>query len=118
MPLLRLLIALVLLALPLSTAAEVRLLMADQPGCIYCERWTEEIGPAYPKTDVGRAAPLQRFDLRDTPEGVTLDRRVIFTPTFILVRDGVEVSRVEGYGGDEFFWFHIETMLSEAGIEF
>ncbi|WP_316013541.1 thioredoxin family protein [Roseobacter sp. HKCCA0434] len=106
-----------LIAAPL--AAETRLLMAEQKGCIYCRAWNEEIGPAWPNTPEGAAAPLMRMDIDDpVPEGIELDRAVILTPTFILLEDGQELARLEGYAGDEFFWHVIGTMMTENGIAF
>ncbi|SIT15923.1 hypothetical protein SAMN05421759_12324 [Roseivivax lentus] len=103
-----------LLLLPLPLSAEVRLIMVEQPGCAYCMAWDDEIGPVYPKTAEGDFAPLQRAQLRDgPPEGVTYDRRVNFTPTFILVDDGTEVARLEGYPGEHFFWPVLSEMLAE-----
>lgn len=101
-----------------STAvAEMRLLMFERDGCSYCAQWHEQIGFAYPKTAEGRAAPLQQIDIKDPlPEGVTLTGRApVFTPTFILVDDGTEVARIEGYAGDEFFWVLLDQMLMKTG---
>ena len=94
-----------LVALAGAALADIRLIMVDQPGCAYCMAWEDEIAPAYAKTAEGRFAPLMRADLRDgPPEGVTYDRRVSFTPTFILIEDGAEIARMEGYVGEDFFW--------------
>ena len=98
-------------------AAEVRLLMAEERGCIWCARWNDEIAPAYPKTAEGRAAPRYRCDLQSDEAPADLAARVHFTPTFILVRDGVELSRIEGYPGEDFFWGLLGQMLSQADIE-
>ncbi|MGR3495751.1 thioredoxin family protein [Citreimonas sp.] len=94
-----------------STEAEapvdegLRLIMVEQPGCAYCAAWDDEIAPAYGRTDEGRYAPLARADLRmGPPDGVEYDREVRFTPTFVLVRDGQEIARMEGYVGQDFFW--------------
>lgn len=96
-------------------SAELALLMFDQPGCIYCERWEAEIGVSYDKTEEGRAAPLTRVGLRDPlPEGVTVERRATFTPTFVLLDDGAEVGRIEGYPGDEFFWPLLARLIEDA----
>ncbi|SDY40795.1 thioredoxin family protein [Citreimonas salinaria] len=90
----------------------VRLIMVEQPGCAYCAAWDDEIAPAYPNTEEGQFAPLERADLRmGPPEGVEYDRRVQFTPTFILVRDGQELARMEGYVGQDFFWPLYRDML-------
>lgn len=88
-----------------AAAADYRLIMVEQPGCAYCMAWDDQIGPAYPKTAEGAFAPLVRADLHiGPPDGVSYARRVNFTPTFILVRDGAEVARMEGYVGEDFFW--------------
>ena len=112
----RLLATLALLLTPLSAAAaDLRLLMVEQAGCVWCARWHAEVGDAYPQTDEGRAAPLLRVDLRaPMPQGIALQRPAVFTPTFILVEDGAEVGRIEGYPGEDFFWPLLGTLLSKA----
>ena len=103
--------------LPLPAKAETLLFMAEEHGCAWCARWDEEISEAYPNTAEGKAAPLVRFDLHgEAPENVTFAQRVRFTPTFILVEDGVEVGRIEGYPGEDFFWGLLSMMLADAGI--
>ncbi len=101
-------VALVLTVLP-AWAAE--LVMVDQPGCPWCARWDAEVGPIYPKTDESRRAPLRRIDVRDVHRRVKLRTRIVYTPTFVLVRDGRELDRMEGYMGDEFFWVLLNRML-------
>ena len=94
-----------LLTGPRAGAGAVNLIMVEQPGCAYCAAWNDQIGPAYPLTDEGVFAPLLRADLREgPPDGMSYKRRVNFTPTFILVEDGAEIARIEGYPGDNFFW--------------
>ncbi len=102
-----------------SLWAETRLLMAEEPGCIWCARWHAEIGPIYPKTGEGAAAPLRRMNLLEPlPKDIVLARRVNFTPTFILLVNGSERSRIEGYPGDDFFWGLLGQMLGQEGISF
>lgn len=95
-----------------DASEDIRLIMVEQPGCAYCAAWDDQIAPAYDRTDEGRFAPLQRADLRmGPPEGVEYDRPARFTPTFILVRDGREIARMEGYVGQDFFWPLFRDML-------
>ncbi len=108
----RLLLCLLLLA-PLPLRAETLLLMAEQVGCAYCEAWDTQIAPIYPKTAEGQAAPLRRADIRDLPEGITLARPVAFTPTFVLVNDGMETGRIEGYPGEDFFWALLARLIED-----
>jgi hypothetical protein len=101
----------------LAQAQDLTLYMVEQAGCIYCARWHAEVGDAYSKTAEGRAAPLHPIDLRaDPPEGITFARRAVFTPTFILVQNGAEIARLEGYPGEDFFWPLLAEMLTDAGI--
>ena len=69
--------------------AELRLLMVEQEGCVYCAEWDRVIAPIYPKTPEGQAAPLERVHIRGPyPADADLGPRPIFTPTFILIADG------------------------------
>lgn len=96
---------------------DLTLFMVEQPGCIYCARWNDEVGDAYHKTAEGRAAPLRRIQLRDAlPDGITFARKAVYTPTFVLVRDGQELERIEGYPGEDFFYGMLGVMLKNAGV--
>ena len=110
-------LSLTLAMLTLPATAETRLIMAEEEGCVWCARWNEEIGPIYPKTPEGRAAPLLRLDLHDAlPAEFQFTRSLYFTPTFVLMVDGVEASRIEGYPGEDFFWGLLWQMLIGANV--
>ncbi|MBT8456491.1 MAG: hypothetical protein HKO95_08645 [Rhodobacteraceae bacterium] len=95
--------------------AALELIMVEEHGCIWCARWNAEIAPIYPKTEEGERAPLRRVDrFEPVPDDLTFARRVIFTPTFVLMRDGQEVGRIEGYPGEDFFWDLLERMILDA----
>ncbi len=111
--LITLLLALTTLLPATSTAQTVQLLMIRQDGCIYCRQWEAEIAPAYPTSPQGRAAPLTRIDIDGPwPDGLALDRQPYVTPTFILIRDGIETGRIEGYPGPTNFWRLLDRMLA------
>ncbi|MDJ1006253.1 MAG: hypothetical protein QNJ13_00385 [Paracoccaceae bacterium] len=107
-----------MLIAPLPAAGQAALYMAEEAGCLWCARWNAEIGPIYPKTGEGRAAPLVRYDLNADDPGIEFARRVHYTPTFILVEDGRELGRIEGYPGEDFFWGLLGMLMSENGIFF
>ena len=108
--------AISLVLLPLKAYAETYLLMAEEEGCYWCARWNKEIAPIYPKTIEGKAAPLRRYDLHGDQPDVQFEKSVRFTPTFILIDDGMEKGRIEGYPGDEFFWGLMTMMMKQAEI--
>ncbi|NNK78132.1 MAG: hypothetical protein HKP40_05405 [Litoreibacter sp.] len=100
------------------SAGDIRLVMAEEQGCVWCERWNTEIAAKYPKTPEGKAAPLVRMDIHGTrPAGYEFARRISYTPTFLLMVNGIEVSRIEGYPGEDFFWPLLADMLTRAGID-
>lgn len=102
-------------ALP-APAGELRLLMLDQPGCEWCARWEAEVGVVYDKTAEGRQAPLLRAPIRGPlPDGVRLARRANFTPTFVLLDNGLEVGRIEGYPGEDFFYGLLQRLIAAVG---
>ena len=100
---------------PAWAAPALRLLMVRRRGCVYCAQWDREIAPVYARHPEGRAAPLLVVD-RDGPypDGLALARRPWLTPTFILLRGGVEVTRFEGYPGAERFFPVLRDMLAQA----
>lgn len=100
-----------------AVSGDLKLMMAEEAGCIWCARWDREISHIYPKTEEGRTAPLMRFNIHDgTPQDVLLTSRVRFTPTFILVQEGREIGRIEGYPGEDFFWGLLAHMIEKASI--
>ncbi|MGB3246507.1 MAG: hypothetical protein WBB25_18380 [Sulfitobacter sp.] len=102
----------------LSASAETVLIMVEEKGCVWCAKWNEEISHIYPKTDEGKVAPLVRIDIHDSrPQGISFVRSLNFTPTFVLVVDGQEVSRIEGYPGEDFFWGLLDRMIENANID-
>jgi hypothetical protein len=107
--------ALMLLAGLLANGAGLsaaELLMFDDPGCVWCRRWTAEIGPGYPRSAEGQQAPLRRIHIRDQANaGVALARPINATPTFVLVDEGQEVGRIAGYSGKDFFYPMLEELL-------
>lgn len=100
---------------PGLAAPGLRLLMVRREGCVYCAEWDREIAPVYSQHVQGRAAPLMVVDLDGPyPDGLALARKPWLTPTFILLRDGTEVTRFEGYPGADRFFAVLQDMLDQA----
>jgi len=92
----------------------VGLIMVDDPSCVYCRKWDAEVGRNYSRTPQGQFAPLVRVR-RKSRELANLNP-VIYTPTFILVRRGEELSRMTGYPGAVAFYAELDRLLSAAGF--
>ncbi len=87
--------------------------MVEQDGCHWCEKWNAEIGGIYPKTEEGKRAALRRVNLRALPDDIIFTSRPIYTPTFVLVENGQELGRLEGYPGADFFWPMLDALLDQ-----
>jgi hypothetical protein len=102
------------IAFAVAPLRAAELLMVENSGCIWCVRWHAEIGPAYPRTDEGRRAPLRRIDIADAPAvGIRFTAPLTVTPTFVLVEDRREVGRITGYPGPDFFWSLLGELLAQ-----
>lgn len=101
-----------LLDLP-GSAAAAELVMFEEEGCPWCATWDREIGPIYPKTTEGRRAPLRRVDLHGSwPADLPDLKAVRYTPTFVLIEDGREIGRIQGYPGEDFFWGLLAELIA------
>ena len=91
--------------------------MIEDKSCPYCELWREEIGPGYGMTIEGKIAPIKIIHMTDTmPTGIDPHKPLHYTPTFVLMVDDKEASRLLGYPGADFFYPHIQQMLKSAGL--
>lgn len=108
-----LLVAAVLATVSLASAAE--LVMFDDPTCIYCKRWSAEVGPGYPHTEEGQRAPLRRVPIGEQARaGIQLKTPITATPTFVLAdEDAREVGRIVGYPGADYFYPLLDEILSK-----
>jgi hypothetical protein len=105
--------AAVLLGSP-GDAAE--LVMYRRAGCPWCQAWDREIGPVYGKTDIGRRLPVRLVALEGERPPVSLKSPIIYSPTFVVVEQGVELGRIEGYPGQDFFWGLLERLVQQLPL--
>ena len=96
----------------LAPARAAELVMFEQKGCVWCQKFDREIAPAYDKTNEGQRAPLRRVDIaQPMPPDLAFINRERFTPVFVLVENGREFGRIRGYPGDLFFWGLLANMI-------
>jgi hypothetical protein len=92
------------------------LLMIEEPGCIWCARWNEDVGGEYPITPEGRAAPLVRDPDPRRRAGGDHARlaATLHADLHRCDRTGRRVGRIEGYPGEDFFWGLLGRILERA----
>ncbi|MCH9807524.1 MAG: transcriptional regulator [Alphaproteobacteria bacterium] len=101
-----------------GASGDAQLVMMEEAGCSWCEKWDEEIGAIYEKTSEGQRAPLRRVDVHDPmPKDLSFLRPAYFTPTFILVHGDKEIGRIQGYPGEDFFWPMLAELIDKLPRE-
>jgi len=106
------LLALLIFALIAAPAQSAELVMFEQKGCVWCQKFDREIAGAYDKTSEGKRVPLHRVDIaQPVPPELAFIKRERFTPVFVLVDDGREIGRIRGYPGDTFFWGLLANLI-------
>ncbi|MEW6767935.1 MAG: thioredoxin family protein [Pseudomonadota bacterium] len=97
-----------------AKARAAELLMFESRSCIYCLRWERDVGSLYDKTAEAKVLPLRRVDVdRQSASGVTLQSPVRYTPTFVVVDQGREIGRIEGFASDDAFWGRLDELAAK-----
>ncbi len=91
------------------------LLMIEDRGCPYCLLWNAEVETSYTKSAEGKFAPLVRR-FRGDPE-LAFVNDVVYSPTFVVLRQGIEVGRIVGHPGAELFWMQLAPLMDKAGFK-
>lgn len=92
-----------------AVAVGPHLVMIEEPGCSFCLRWERDVEPGYVRSEEGRIAPLVKR-MRGDPSIADIPR-VVYTPTFVLLRGGDEVGRIVGYAGADLFWWQLGELM-------
>ncbi|MDH5189545.1 MAG: thioredoxin family protein [Rhodospirillaceae bacterium] len=95
-----------------ASAAELLYFYSD--ACNYCEQWDEEVGSIYGKTQESKILKLRPVDIHaEIPSDIEHIKGIVYTPTFVAIDGKREIGRIVGYGGDIFFWQHIEVLIND-----
>ena len=104
-----------------SIYAEVRgkLLYFYSDTCAYCKAWENEIANIYLKTEFEDQFKLSFIDFSSNAdfEKYGISKIVKVTPTFIFVKDETEVGRIEGYNGQELFWWQVDEIIKSGSLK-
>lgn len=109
------LLALALFTLSANAAGAGELIMFDRKGCPWCAKWHAEIGvQGYAQTREGTEAPLRVHMLgKPMPADIKKLMPIVGTPTFVLVHNGKEIDRFEGYPGKQIFFGRLQLAIDK-----
>ena len=99
-------------ALYAPTASAAELVYVEWKDCGYCKVFNRQMAWAYASSSIGRKIPLRRVDiLRRWPADLKRVNRPFYTPVFILVENGREVGRFDGYTSRQGFTSNVQRLL-------
>ena len=97
-----------------TAAADSRLIMVTSHHCPSCQAWELDVGGVYDKSPYATTLPLTRVEIGSKmPGGVTLQRPVVGTPTFLIIHNGQEIGRQNGYDDAEMFWWWLSEYAAK-----
>ena len=102
-------------AASLQTAvADSRLIMVTSDYCPSCQAWELDVGKVYDKSPYATTLPLTRVEIGSKmPGGVTFEKPVVGTPTFLIIHNGQEIGRQNGYIDAEMFWWWLSEYTAK-----
>lgn len=101
-------------ALPVDARADMRLYVFEIEGCEACAQFHSEALQDYWTSETSRSLPLTIVDLNALGTARQPLRSPIRTvPTFVVMRDGIEVARLTGYPGKAAFEAGMAAVLAE-----
>ena len=95
-----------------AAPTRIEIVVFEAPGCHYCEAFRERLGARYAASTSHHTAPLRYVDATQ-PEaaGFPLNGEIKLVPTIVVMQDGREVDRLEGYPLPEMFFSMIRSRL-------
>lgn len=95
--------------------ANLSLVVMEAPGCDYCEIFRRDVLPAYEASERAKDMPVRFVDINDAAaDALGLEGPVDVVPTFVVLKDNKEIGRIPGYTGPEYFFHHINYLLTSA----
>lgn len=93
----------------------LELLVFEVEGCVYCEVLRRDVFPRYRAAPASATAPMRFVDINkvDT-DTLALRGALRVVPTVVLMKDGKEVERIDGYTGPEMFFQLVARMIEKA----
>lgn len=83
---------------PAGGRAKTEVIVFEIGGCQYCTAFRDNLGARYLASTTNAAAPMRYVDVgRLDPRSFQLRSDITTVPTIVLMQDGKEVDRVEGY---------------------
>lgn len=100
---------------PPAAATAMQLVVMEAPGCDYCALFRRDVLPSYETSERAKDLPIRFVDINDEEmTAIGLEAPVDIVPTFVVLKNNKEIGRIPGYTGPEYFFHHINYLLTSA----
>lgn len=97
-----------------STALQ-ELIVLEVANCTYCDVFRQVVLPRYQRSKRAGELPIRFVDLNDpAADQLRLSSSVTIVPTVVMMREGAEIGRINGYMGPEAFFQSISQTFGAA----
>ena len=94
------------------SASSAELLVFETKQCLYCFIFRRDVVPDYMQSMRAKTVPMRFIDIHETDVNrLRLSRPLTMLPTVVLMKNGREVDRINGYMGPEPFFHMVSRML-------
>ncbi|MDO9382397.1 MAG: hypothetical protein Q7T86_05990 [Hyphomicrobiaceae bacterium] len=91
----------------------IEIVVIEVNGCKYCPLFRQSVVPAYAATPRARDVPIRFIDINaEGADRLKLKSPIATVPTSVVMRNHVEVGRIEGFVGAEDFARLISSLLA------
>jgi thioredoxin-like negative regulator of GroEL len=98
-----------------TTTPRTEVVVFEIGGCKYCEAFRGNLGARYLASTTNRAAPMRFVDVgKLDPQAFQLRADINTVPTIVLLQDGREVDRVEGYPLPELLFGMVKSRVGSG----
>ncbi|MEZ5924762.1 MAG: thioredoxin family protein [Hyphomicrobiaceae bacterium] len=99
---------------PAAADPALRLFVFEIDGCTACDQFHAEALRDYWSSPVSQRLPLTLVDLNALgTAGQALRSPIRVVPTFVVMRDGIEIARLSGFPGKSAFEAGIASVLAD-----
>ena len=96
-------------------AVRLEVLVFESESCIYCRIFRRDVLPQYLQSKRAKMAPIKFIDVkRVDPKKLGIVAPLTMLPTFVIMREGRERGRINGYLGPEPFFHMVSQILRTA----
>lgn len=97
------------------TAIQQEVIVLEAPNCTYCNVFRQLVLPRYLRSKRAGDLPIRFVDVNDpAADQLKLSSSVTMVPTVVMMREGQEVDRINGYMGPEAFFQSVARTFGSA----